>query len=112
MSMLCIFCIICQTKISKCVMWEGWIGLLTCILMLRYVQDYLYEIHFLASVQAARLPSGLDWKKGFSLRQQYLHLGVQMFYVCFLCINNNLLLEINEAERIIQLISHLMSTSE
>lgn len=50
--------------------------------------------------------------KGFSLREQYLSLGVQMCCMCFLYINNSLLPEVNETERLIQLTNQLMSVSQ
>lgn len=50
--------------------------------------------------------------KGFSLREQYLNLGVQMCCTCFLYINNSLVPEVNETERRLQSTNQLMSISE
>lgn len=50
--------------------------------------------------------------KGISLREQYLNLSVQMHSTGFLYINNSLLPEVNETQRLIQLTNQLMSVSE
>ena len=55
---------------------------------------------------------GVGLGKGLSLREQYLNLGAQMCCTCFLYINNSLLGEVNETDRLIQLTNQLISVWE